>query len=304
MLDVKLGCGDEARQLLEASMTDPVIRHAITSLRTLRDDLDNSGTGLTATTESIPGYGRGLEQYTKALGGLSSDISSPDVEKIKSALLCCQIFISIEQLLGNYDAMAQHIIQGLGILHESRARPSITAEDTLLPAHPGQLPYLDVFIVKLFAAPCKFTDPPSKDATELQSPGSDTSSHRAIAPNMRTALTKISESVIEFLAQVSSLSSKDQAKDLQHKKTALLKSLNSWLADHNLAQVGAAYIEAETITSLFLRFFYHVQKIVLLGTLDSAPPTVAALRTEKDQLQAVANVVGARVRDYKIGKTD
>ena len=308
MFDVNLGCDEEARQVLQASLTNPPIRHAVLSLRAFREDLETSGDSPASIAQQTPSYHYGLQQYSKALGGLASSLSSPGSSGLKSALLCCQIFISIEQVQKNYAAMAQHIIRGLKIMHEYRARPDFVAANKLVPAHHGQLPFLDVFIIKLFAAPCKFADPPATaDFSGRASSVCFRSPHqqlvesrdlRTIAPNMRTELTRIAHSTLEFLSKVSQVESVGIALRLLPKKAALLDSLESWLIDLELVQTEIGSPGPEPISVSFLRFFHVILKIVLLGALDSSPDLYAQLRTENDRLQGVANNVSERVKAY------
>ncbi|KAH6603863.1 hypothetical protein Trco_007309 [Trichoderma cornu-damae] len=299
MFDVKLGCGEEARQVLRASLSDPPIRHAISSLRALREDLETSGDGPSSVARQTPGYHYGLQQYGMALGGLASNLSSPGSSGLKSALFCCQIFISIEQVRKNYAAMAQHIIQGLRIMHEYRARPYFVTASKLVPAHHDRLPLLDVFIIKLFAAPCKFADPPATAdvsgttlSVSLISPRQQPveSRHlRTIAPDMRTELTRIAASTLEFLGKVSQVESVGIALQLLSEKAALLVSLESWLINLELVQTEIASPGPEPISVSFLRFFHLILKTVLLGALNSSPDLDAELRTENDRLQGIAN---------------
>jgi hypothetical protein len=243
-----------------------------------------------------------------ALRGLASNLSSPASKVLKSALLCCQIFISIEQVRKNYAAMAQHIIQGLKIMHEYRARPYFVSANKLVPAHYDQLPFLDVFIIKLFAAPCKFADAPATaDASGtslsvcLISPHQQAiESHdlRTIAPDMRTELTRIATSTLEFLAKVSQVESGGIALQLLSEKAALLDSLGSWLIDLELVQTEIESPGPEPVSVSFLRLFHLILKIVLLGALESSPDLYAELRTENDRLQGLANNVGERVKAY------
>lgn len=310
VFDVKLSCDEEARQVLRASLTDPAIQHAVSSLRTLREDFELSEDGPTSVTQQTPSYYYGLQQYSMALRGLADKLASPGPDRLKSALLCCQIFISIEQVRMNYAAMAQHIIQGLRIMYEYRARPNFTSADTLVPAHHNQLPFLDVFIIKLFAAPCKFADPPATADMNgetmsvcLSSPRQHlVESHRlrTIAPDMRTELTRIAALTLEFLRKVSQVESVETALRLLSEKAALLESLESWLSDleHSRTEIGSP--DPETISVSFLRFFHLVLKIVLLGGLNSSADLYAELRTEYDRLQGVANNVNERVRAYRM----
>jgi hypothetical protein len=309
MFDVKLGCDEEARQVLQASLTDPPIRHAVSSLRALREDLETSGDVPASVAQQTPSYNYGLQQYCMALGGLASNLSSPGSNGLKSALLCCQIFISIEQMRGNYAAMAQHIIQGLRIMHEYRARPNFVAANKLMPAHHDQLPFLDVFVIKLFAAPCKFADPPATADISgttvsvcLISPHQqpvESRNLRTIAPDMRTELARIAASTLEFLGKVSHVESAGNALRLLSEKASLLDSLESWLIDLELVHTEIRPLGPELISVSFLRFFHQILKIVLLGALDSSPDLYAELRTENDRLQGVASNVDERVKAYR-----
>ncbi|KAF1991182.1 hypothetical protein K402DRAFT_400649 [Aulographum hederae CBS 113979] len=310
LFDVKLGCGEEASQVLQASMTDTPIRHAISSLKALREDLETSGDDPASMAQHSPNYHYGLQQYSMALRGLVSSLSysSPDYSILKSALLCCQVLISIEQVRKNYAAMAQHIIRGFGIMHEYRARPYLSTADTLVPAYHSQIPFLDVFIIKLFAAPCKFADAPAttdENGSSLSpcpiSPRQETveARHlRTIAPDMRTQLTRIATSTIEFLDKVSRVETLNIALRLLSEKVALLDSLESWLSNLELIQTGTGAPGAEPLSVSFLRLFHLILKIVLLGALDSSPDLDAQLQTENDRLQRVADSVGDRVKTY------
>ncbi|RYP58000.1 hypothetical protein DL769_009162 [Monosporascus sp. CRB-8-3] len=309
MFNVKLGCDEEARQVLHASLTDPPIRHAVSSLRALREDLELSGDVPAPVAQQTQSYDYGLQQYCTALGGLASNLSSPGSNGLKSALLCCQIFISIEQVRGNYPAMAQHIIQGLRIMHEYRARPNFDAANKLVPAHHDKLPFLDAFIIKLFAAPCKFADPPATADISgttvsvcLISPHQqpvESRDLRTIAPDMRTELTRIAASTLEFLGKVSRIESAGDALRLLPEKASLLDSLESWLIDLELVQTEIRPPGPELLSVSFMRFFHQILKIVLLGALDSSPDLYAKLRTENDRLQGVASNVGERVKAYR-----
>ena len=296
--------------MLQASLSDPPIRHAVSALRALREDLETSGDVPTSFAQQSPSYDYGLQQYCMALEGLASNLSSPGFHGLKSALLCCQIFISIEQVRGNYAAMAQHIIRGLSIMHEYRARPGFVAAGNLVPAHQDQIPFLDVFIIKLFAAPCKFADPPATadigGTTVSVCPISprrqplEPRDLRTITPDMRTELAKIAASTLDFLVEVSQVGSTRNALRLLSEKADLLDSLESWLRDLELVQAKNRPLGSELLSVSFMRLFHQILKIVLLGALDSSPDPCAELQTEHDRLQDVANLVGERVKSYRM----
>lgn len=310
LFDVKLGCDEEAKQVLHASLTNPTIRHAILSLRALREDLETTGDFPASVALQTPCYNYGLQQYCTALGGLASNLSFPGSDGLKSALLCCQIFISIEQVRGNYAAMAQHIIRGLRIMHEYRTRPDFVATNRLAPAHPDQLPFLDVFIIKLFAAPCRFADPSATaDISGAMVYVCSIPSHQqsvesrhlcTIAPDMRTELTRIAASTLEFLGKVSQVGSMGNAARLQSEKATLLDSLESWLVDLELVQTEIRRPGPELVSVSFMRFFHLILKIVLLGALDSSPDLYADLQTENDHLQGIANDISERLKNYRM----
>lgn len=306
ILDVKLDCDEEARQILQASLTDPPMRHAISSLRTLREDLEISGDGPASTTHQTMSYNYGIEQYSMALGGLASNLAFEGPDGLKSALLCCQIFISIEELRKNYGSMAQHMIRGLRIMHEYRARPSLNAVNQLVPAYHEQLPLLDVFIIKMFAAPCKFADARTNAVeTDLSiCPLSSRTVHsaareaRKIAPDIRPGLVKIALSTLEFLDKVSQIQSVGAAVQLLSKKEALLDSLESWLMNLELIQTKAQPPVSEPVSTSFMRLLYLILKTTLLGALDSSPGLTAKIQVENDRLQEIAINLTERVRDY------
>ena len=310
IFDVKLSCDEEAREVLQASLTDPPIRHAVLSLRALREDLEASGVVPVPSIQQTPSYDYGVQQYCMALGGLASNLASPTSNGLKSALLCCQIFISIEQVRGNYAAIAQHVIRGFGIMHQYRARPCLVGTDKLIPAHSAKLPLLDLFIIKLFAAPCKFADPPATSdmigtttsACPISPHQQPVESHELpkIAPDMRTELTRIASSTVKFLDGVSRVESVEKALQLLSEKAALLVSLESWLIDLELIQTEIKPPGPELISVSFMRLFHVILKIVLLGTLDSSPDLGTALRTENDRLEGIANNIGQKVKGYRM----
>ncbi|KAF2025602.1 hypothetical protein EK21DRAFT_116615 [Setomelanomma holmii] len=307
IFDVKLGCDEEAKQVLQASLTDLPIGHAVSSLKALREHFETSQ-GLPVVQQD-PGHDYGLQQYCIALQGLASKLSISGPDSVKSALLCCQIFISIEQVRGNYAALAQHIIQGLKIMHQYHARPSLNTSIDLVPASHEQLPSLDVFVIKLFAAPCQFAEPPGPiNANEETvsscpiSPPQKTleSRHlRTIVPDMRRELTRIAMSMLEFLDKVSRLASVETVFQLLSEKASLLDALNLWLIDLEILEAEVGPPGPGPISVLFMHFFHQILKVVLLGTLGSLPNFYPQLQTEYDKLQEIASNVGERVEGYR-----
>jgi hypothetical protein len=308
MFDVKLDCDEEAKEVLQASLTDPPIRHAVLSLKALRGDLEKSRGILASIVPETPSQDYGLQQYCMALRGLASNLSSPGTNELRSALLCCQVFISIEQVRSDFAAMGRHVVQGLRIVHNYRARPYFVAANSLMPARHKQLPLLDVFIIKLFAAPCYYAEPPAKidmnGTTEslcIVSPHQgpvESQETRSIAPNMRTELTRISALTLEFLSNVSNIESAGNALRLLAEREHLLDSLKKWFKDFEMVQNVLSAPGPEPIQASFMRFFHQILNIILLGTLASSPDLDIKLQIENDRLQNIASNVGERVKAY------
>ncbi|KIH87302.1 hypothetical protein SPBR_04958 [Sporothrix brasiliensis 5110] len=336
---VTLSCDDEARQILQASKTDPAVRHAVSSLRALRADLEAAAqasseragsaqsTLLAQATSAYavapgttPSRDYGLQQYCLALGGLASHLSLSSASlgptpSVRSALLCCQIFISIEQMRGDLAAMAQHIVQGLRILYEhqhpnaAHARPRACKDDDA-----QDLPALDVFVIKLFAAPCKFADitfetpsspgtTPSSASTDGSESGGSASSWRLrpLAPDLSAELIRLALESLSFLAGVRAGA---PVSSLSSKKEYLLRSLATWHARLQREQLTTA--RAELLSILFLRFFHQTVRVVILSASRDVPDGAGLGYTEGSrseilddeyrQLQSIASIVGERVR--------
>ena len=282
-------CTEEAEQVLFASRTDPSIRHALLCLRSLRQDLEARDN----TEQQTLNYNCGLEQYSKALSGLASNLSSPNPETLRSALLCCQVLISVEQVRGNFSAMGMHIIRGLDIMREHRARPYLV-QDSLMPAKHDDLPPLDIFIIKMFAAPCKFTEQPTAEVA-MMTPPADISADRKIAPNMRTGIRKTAESAIGFLDDLSLVTSIEEAGELLDEKKHLLDSLREWFDNFENAH---AVSEQRSINDCFLTLLYHILHVVLVGSMDNG----GRLEAETEKIQTLANEINDRLKDYDMRK--
>jgi len=211
--------------------------------------------------------------------------------------------------------MIQHIIQGLNIMHDYRSKPNAVPEDT---------PLLDVFVIKLYAAPCRFAEPPPSppahtDATATTahvneahtaivcsttkplSPHQQTvieyRNLRALAPNKRSGLTRLAASTIDFLNKTSNAKSPSHVLQLRSEKKSLVHSLESWLKELELArQSDMKPVRPEPVPLYFMRLFHQILKIVVVGALESSPEVRAQLRVENDRLQNMAIVTDEKVR--------
>jgi hypothetical protein len=309
LFDVKLGCDEEAKQVLQVGLVSPVIRHAVASLRALREDLDTHGDVFAPITPPTSRYAYGLQQYCKALSGLASHLSMPGPARLKSALLCCQLFFSIEQVQGHSAGMARHLIQGLRIMDQYGARPKLIAANILVPAFHEQLPLLDVFVIKLFAAPCKFADPPASAGPSgtvvakcpllLSEFAARSRSTRAIAPDRRAELTTIATHTLTFLGKVSHVRSAEEALLLLADKDNLLNMLDRWLVELEFDRLLLAPHGPEPFSITFARLFHQTLKTVLAGTLDPAKDLSTRMQSEYDRLLGIAVPLEQRIRKQR-----
>lgn len=308
---VSLNCAEEARQILQTSLTDPNVRQAVSSLRKLRHSIETSQ-DVTAGDTPSPGYDVGIRLYCTALGGLASKLSSSGIEQseIKSALLCCEMFISIEQSRGNFSAMAQHIMGGLRILHEQRARPGfgdqVAREQQFLPAQWSDLPLLDVFVIKLFAAPCKYADLVAAGVSVKVTPAEMSSQQhtRKLVPNMKAQLTRIAENVILFLGRVSDVESVTAANDLLSEKKNLFISLGDWIAATDSIERETQPTGNELLSLRFAKLLYRILVIVVWSALDSSPQLYEQMRDEISEVQRIAALVTEGVAEFRTRNDD
>jgi hypothetical protein len=291
-------------------MTNPVVRHAVASLRALREDLETHGDVLASVAQQTPSYGYGLQQYCMALGGLASNLSAPGPGRLKSALLCCQIFFSIEQVQGHCQGMARHLIQGLRIMDQYGARPKLVAADHLMSAYHEQLPLLDVFVIKLFVAPCRFAEPPAPvdpngtavAKCPLSQPGTSAISRslRVIAPDSHAELTRIATVTLEFLGKMSRVESAEEALLLLPMRADLLNNLDQWLMRLELAQASMLPCVPEPVSVSFKRLFHQVLKVILTGTLDPSSHLPTKVQTEHERLLGIAIALDKRLETLRV----
>lgn len=305
---VELDCAGEAKQILQESLFDPSVHNAVTSLKALREQVETSEFRPKDFKDLKSSYDYGLEQYCAALGGTAANLVSLGPRCVKSALLCCQIFISIEQLRENYTAMAQHAAQGLRIMCHHHARAHLDADNRLLPASLEQLPLLDVFLIKLFLAPCRHTDVPghaahlnTSDLLALQNTiatSDRTLDHRRIAPDMGASLRRIALSLLDYLKEIPRVETSDEALNLRYEGLRLFQSLDAWLQALE-RDCSHARSTAELVTTNFERYHQQIMRMILMGTLNPPSRYDAQIAPEILQLQERARDVGAQVQAWR-----
>ncbi|SPN98674.1 uncharacterized protein DNG_01718 [Cephalotrichum gorgonifer] len=147
------GYEHEARTTLEASQSEPAVRHALASLRSLYKTLEDHGHEFPHGRLAVPTVYHGLQEYHNAIVNLTSKLSVVDRRSCEVALVCCRLFISIETMQRDYVSVAEHYIRGMRIMHESATRPYLDARGNVIPTQNGDFPKIDSFMIKIFMSP-------------------------------------------------------------------------------------------------------------------------------------------------------
>ena len=298
----------EARQVLQASVRDLAVRHAVLSLGSLRETFETSGS-MSFTIHPTPKFCYGVQQYSVALGSLAHNLLNPSSSTLKSALLCCQLFISIELVRNDHAAAMLHFTRGLKIMHEYRARAGFNHKGVFIPRGSAEMPFLDIFVIKMYAAPCRFTEQllQASNARMLSLTRSDTAHQRPdessklpeLAPDSRTLLGRIAKSVLDFLDKVFLVNTQDEANALVPKKMTLLKDLEEWETSFRSFR-GVEPSEKHFLSNTFTFLFYQILKAVMTIALDSSAEVSPKLQAEFDLLSELATDVSGRAEKYSL----
>lgn len=314
-------CNAEASQILAASRQDATLQHAILSLRALRGQYER-GFRLGIAVQDYQDDELGIVQYNKALRGVASRLSSVSLsgslesETAASAVRCCLLFVSIEQARQDYRAMATHMLRGLAIMTEHRARPTIVERDgekVLRPTATGpEVPKLDLFLIKLFSAHCKFAEASSRTTPALYSPASsgDESgdgdgavimrvAHRRIVPDTRAELIRLAERIAQFLGQVSRVTHIQAARQLLEIKKTLLDDLHKWASQPGTRSGTSATSSHEPLTPMFSDLFRLLLEIVVLPVLDLRPADRLRLTAARVEFGDLAGRIMEKMQDYR-----
>ena len=102
--------------VLQASHTEPGIRHAVIALGALHENVQlKEGTVLKS---EIPSDSFALQQCNMAIGHLKRDISSSGLHSKQMLLMSCILFICFEALQSNYESALSHMQAGLWVFRD------------------------------------------------------------------------------------------------------------------------------------------------------------------------------------------
>ncbi|KAF5250768.1 hypothetical protein FANTH_4040 [Fusarium anthophilum] len=278
----------EARLTLSAA-SEPAIKHALASLNTLRRVHAERGSS-SAAEQMTTSLQRGIQEYTNSLGALASRLADNEVATRKAALLCCQMFISIETALNNFTSAIQHFIRGVQIMHQY-GRPSSDVMD--------EMPNVDLFTIKMFlTCPDRlFTFPPeSLGVVEMGQQAVDDLGRSNLCQSMlhaRHQLASISMAVISLLERTRRQTSAESMVSAQAEQPQLLGHLGRWRS--LFAPVLGLATESTPLNArlaaLFTMLFYCILRFSLNMAFQHLSPDTKTLKVELDEMALVASLL-------------
>jgi len=234
----------EARAIL-SSRFDPAVRHALDSLIALHDELEQNRHATFIAMACRGRYiikppERSLFAYNTAVSILASRLrDQPSQATARTALLCCQLFISIETLMGDYRTAFRQLLMGLRILYQDAEQRSggDSRGRTVSWCRSSSLPRLDAFSIKLFASgypgPKNLSaagDGAESDPVQVESRDMHPLD---VVDQARNELRALSTQVLTFLDRVANPGSLAQLVELETEKARLLRCLRSWAESYH-----------------------------------------------------------------------
>ncbi|KAF5539445.1 zn2 cys6 DNA binding protein [Fusarium mexicanum] len=278
----------EARLTL-ATASEPAIKHALASLNTLRKVHAERGSS-SAAKQMTTSLQRGIQEYTSSLGALASRLADNEVATRKAALLCCQMFISIETALNNFTSAIQHFVRGVQIMHQY-GQPSSDVMD--------EMPNVDLFTIKMFlTCPDRlFTFPTeSLGMVEMGRQAVDDLDRSNLCQSMlhaRQQLASISMAVISLLERTRRQPSAESMFSAQAEQPQLLGHLGRWRS--LFAPVLGLATESTPLNAhlaaLFTILFYCILRFSLNMAFQHLLPDTETLKVELDEMAWVASLL-------------
>ncbi|KAF5720111.1 Zn(2)-C6 fungal-type DNA-binding domain-containing protein [Fusarium mundagurra] len=261
----------EARLTLAAS-SEPAIKHALASLNTLRRVHAKRGSS-SAAGQMTSSLQRGIQEYTNSLGALATRLADNEVATGKAALLCCQMFISIETALNNFTQF--HL------------------------SNPNEMPNVDLFIIKMFlTCPDRlFTFPPeSLDEIEIEWKAVDNMGRPNLCQSMlhaRQQLASISMAVISLLEQTRRQTLAESMVGVQAEQSQLMESLGRWRSLFTpVLSLTTEYTPLNArLAALFTMLFYCILRFSLNMAFQHLSLDTEALKAELDEMTWVASLL-------------
>ncbi|KAF4956531.1 hypothetical protein FSARC_11533 [Fusarium sarcochroum] len=279
----------EARATLSAA-SEPAIKHALASLNTLRRVHAERGS-ISAAEQMTDSLQHGIQEYTSALGALATRLTGNEAAARKAALLCCQMFISIETAFNNFTSATQHFARGVQIMHQY-GRPCSRNPDVM-----DEIPSVDLFTIKLFLS-CPdslFTfAPESLDKTEIEWKTMDDLGKPDLCQSMlqaRRQLSSISMAVINLLERSKGRMSVELMVVIQAEQSQLLDHLGRWrsLFTPLISIAGRSNPLNARLGALFTMLFYSILRFSLGMVFEQLALDPDLLKAELDEMTWIAS---------------
>ncbi|KAL4941932.1 hypothetical protein BDV06DRAFT_212232 [Aspergillus oleicola] len=110
--------------ILQMSMSEPAVYHAVVALGAIHQDSETYGMPLPGQDLQNEWHRYAIEQCGRSFALLGRRHSSQDPTFRNIVLLCCLLFVLAQLMRGQYDEAVQHISNGLRILNEAYAQGS------------------------------------------------------------------------------------------------------------------------------------------------------------------------------------
>ncbi|KAL4881925.1 hypothetical protein BJY04DRAFT_217630 [Aspergillus karnatakaensis] len=118
--------------LLQMSLSEPAVYHAVVALSAIHQDLELYGMPLPGQDLQNDYHRFALDQCARSFGLLSRRNASQDPRFREVILICCLLFTFIQLLRGQYDEAFQHLRSGMKIIDEGRTRVDKQPAETCL----------------------------------------------------------------------------------------------------------------------------------------------------------------------------
>jgi hypothetical protein len=100
-----------SRLVLQASHTEPTIRHAVIALGSLHETTQNKDSAVLKSGKAHNKFA--LQQCNKAITSLNQQLSLKGQQSIEVLLMSCVLFVCFETLQGNYESALTHMESGV-----------------------------------------------------------------------------------------------------------------------------------------------------------------------------------------------
>ena len=134
-----------SRLVLQASHTEPTIRHAVIALGSLHETTQTKDSATLKNGKACDKFA--LQQCNKAIANLTQELGIRGQQSIEVLLMSCVIFVCFETLQGNYESALTHMESGVRMCRNWQAEHSKAGH----PISSGHHQAIDKEIAQIFS---------------------------------------------------------------------------------------------------------------------------------------------------------